>query len=83
MGRGRKTRLPVAFSDEARAPVAGGGPATGRPRTISGGGGAETTTTPGGTAHLARRGSATVASARCSNSSGGEPRTAGRWLQTG
>jgi hypothetical protein len=30
MGRGRKTGSAVAFSDEARAPVAGGGPATGR-----------------------------------------------------
>jgi hypothetical protein len=29
-GRGRKIGSAVAFSDEARAPVAGGGPATGR-----------------------------------------------------
>jgi hypothetical protein len=31
-GRGSKTGSAVAFSDEARAPVAGGGPATGRRR---------------------------------------------------
>jgi hypothetical protein len=29
MGRGRKTESTAAFSDEARAPVAGGGPASG------------------------------------------------------
>jgi hypothetical protein len=80
--RGRKTGSAVAFSDEARAPVAGGGPTTGRWRRVSGGGGAETTTAPGGTAHLARRRSAMAASVWCSNSSGGEPRTAERQLRT-
>jgi hypothetical protein len=76
-GRGRKTGSASAFSNEARAPVAGGGPATGRRRRVSSSGGAETTTAPGGTAHLA-----TVAPARRSDSSGGEPRIAGRWLRT-
>jgi hypothetical protein len=35
MGRGRKTRSAAAFSDEARAPVADNGPATGRRERIS------------------------------------------------
>jgi hypothetical protein len=34
-GRGRKTGSAVAFSDEVRAPVAGGGPVTGRRERIS------------------------------------------------
>jgi hypothetical protein len=76
-GRGRKTGSATAFSDEAMAPVVGGGPATER-RRVSGGGGVETTTAPGGTAHLARCKPATVASAQRSDSSGGEPWTAGR-----
>jgi hypothetical protein len=82
MGRGRKTGSAAMFSDEARAPVAGGGPATGRRRRVSGGGGGgvETTTAPGGTAHLARCRPATAVSARRSDSSGGEPQTAGRRL---
>jgi hypothetical protein len=81
MGRGRKTGSAVMFSDEARAPVAGGGPVTGRRRRVSGGGGAEMTTAPGGTAHLARWRPVTAASARRSDSSGGEPQTAGRRLR--
>jgi hypothetical protein len=65
-GRGRKTGSAAAFSDEAMAPVVGGGPAT----------------APGGTAHLARCKPTTVESAQCSDSSGGEPWTAGRRLRT-
>jgi hypothetical protein len=34
-GRGRKTGSAAAFSDEVRAPVSGGGPATGRRERIS------------------------------------------------
>jgi hypothetical protein len=82
-GRGRKTGSAAAFSDEARAPVASDSPATGRRRRVSGGGDGETTTTPGGTAHLARRKPVTAASAQRSDSSGGEPQTAGRRLKTG
>jgi hypothetical protein len=75
-GRGRKTGSAAAFSDEARAPVAGGGPAMGRRRRVSGGGGAETTTAPDGTTHLARRRLTTAASARHSDSSGA---SLGQW----
>jgi hypothetical protein len=35
MGRGRKNGSAAAFSDEARAPVADGGPAMGRSERIS------------------------------------------------
>jgi hypothetical protein len=81
-GRGRKTGSTAVFSDEAMAPVVGGGPAIER-RRVSGGGGVEMTTAPGGTAHQARCRPAMAASARRSDSSGGEPWIAGRRLRTG
>jgi hypothetical protein len=82
-GEGRKTGSAAAFSDEARAPVADGGPAMGRRRRVSGGSDAKTTTALGGTAHLARHRPTTTASAWRSDSIGGAPRTAGRRLQIG
>jgi hypothetical protein len=45
----RKSGSAAAFSNKVRAPMAGGGPATGRRERVSGGG-AETTMAPGGTA---------------------------------
>jgi hypothetical protein len=82
-GRGRKTGSAMVFFDEVRAPVAGGGPATGRRWRVSSGGDAETMTAPGGMAHLAWHRPATAASSRRSDSSGCESRTAARRLRTG
>jgi hypothetical protein len=77
MGRGRKTGSAAAFSDEARALVADGGPAMGRRRRVSGGSDAKMTMALGGTAHLARHRPTTTALAWRSDSIGGAPRTAG------